>query len=258
MKSISLYVKKDTYLTRLHPFTKLFYPVVAIAVPLLAGNPWFYLLTGGISVILLISGGILKKALPLIAFSFTILLTIFLIQGLFYEDNRMPLFTLGKLIFYREGLFHAAHIGMNILNMLLSFVLFVLATDPFDLVEELERVGLSKKAGYVITSVFQVVPQMMALKNTILDAQRSRGLETEGNLFLRAKAFLPLISPVVTGSLINTRERAVALEVRGFEARTPKLFLRDYPFRKADRIFTGLAVAALFAAVLWRVVSWRI
>ena len=34
---------------------------------------------------------------------------------------------------------------------------------------------------------------------------------------VRAKAFIPLISPVITSSLINTRERAIALEVRGFD-----------------------------------------
>ena len=61
--------------------------------------------------------------------------------------------------------------------------------------------------------------------NTITDAQRSRGLETEGSLLTRAKAFLPLISPVVMSSLINTRERAVALEVRGFAAKQKKLTL---------------------------------
>lgn len=53
---------------------------------------------------------------------------------------------------------------------------------------------------------------MSGTMNTIMDAQRSRGLETEGNLITRAKSFLPLISPVVMSSLINTRERAIALE----------------------------------------------
>ena len=48
-------------------------------------------------------------------------------------------------------------------------------------------------------------------------------METEGNLLTRAKAFLPLISPVVMSALINTREqRAVALEVRGFAAKRKK------------------------------------
>ena len=35
MKSISLFVDKDTYLTRLHPFAKMLYIVAAISVPLI-------------------------------------------------------------------------------------------------------------------------------------------------------------------------------------------------------------------------------
>ncbi len=253
MKSISLYVKKEIYLTGLHPFTKLFYVAAAIAVPLLAGDLTFFLLTIGISILLLISGGLLKKALPLIAFSFTILATIFLIQGLFYKENVIPLFSMGKVSFYREGLLYATRIGLNILNMLLSFAVFVLSTDPFEMVEEMERAGLSRKAGYIIISVFQIIPQMLGTKDTIMDAQRSRGLETEGSLFKRAKAFLPLISPVVTSSLINTRERAVALEVRGFETNTQKTFLSARSYNTVDIIGTILLVSALVATVLWRV-----
>ena len=47
--------------------------------------------------------------------------------------------------------------------------------------EDLERIGFSPKLGYVISSVFQIVPQMSGTMNTILDAQRSRGMETEEN-----------------------------------------------------------------------------
>lgn len=102
--------------------------------------------------------------------------------------------------------------------MLLSFSTFVLSTKPADLVEALEKSGFSKRFGYIINSVFQIIPQMTGTMSTIMDAQRSRGMETEGSLLVRAKAFIPLISPVITSSLINTRERAIALEVRGFDA----------------------------------------
>ena len=105
--------------------------------------------------------------------------------------------------------------------------MFVLTTKPAELVEDLEQAGFSPKIGYVISSVFQIVPQMSGTMNTIMDAQRSRGLETEGNLITRAKSFLPLISPVVMSSLINTRERAIALEIRGFEAGQKKTCLRE-------------------------------
>ena len=90
MKSISLYVDKDTYLTRMHPFTKLCYIVTAIAASLITGKLWAFGIFIGISLVMLISGKIMKKVFPLIAFSFTILITIFLIHGLFNHDVCTP------------------------------------------------------------------------------------------------------------------------------------------------------------------------
>ena len=40
MKSISLYVEKDTWLTRMHPFTKLCYILTAISISLIIGKLW--------------------------------------------------------------------------------------------------------------------------------------------------------------------------------------------------------------------------
>ncbi len=255
MKSISLFVDNGTYLTKIHPFTKLMYVLMAICVPLIGGKLYLFPCLITLSLCLLISGRLLKKAVPLIAFSFTIILVIFLIQGLFYHKNVTPWFGLGKMIFYREGVLYATRIGCNVLNMLLSFAVFVLSTRPQELVEEMEKHGFSKKFGYVVNSVFQIIPQMMGTTSTITDAQRSRGMETEGNLFTRAKAFLPLISPVVMSSLINTRERAIALEVRAFNSKQTKTWLGDRPKHKGDTALTiGMAVVIVLT-IVWRVVS---
>ena len=253
MKSKRHNVDKDSYLTRLHPFAKMVYILAAISVPLIGGALWMYGLFLVISLGLLISGGILKKVFPLIAFSFTIIITIFLIHGLFNKENMTILFRIGALAFYQEGLLYACRIGLNILNMLLAFAAFVLTTKPADLVDDLEQTGFSPRFGYMITSVFQIIPQMMATMNTILDAQRSRGMETEGSLFTRAKAFIPLISPVVSSSLINTRDRAIALEVRGFGSKNKKTFLREHRLSGRDKRFMILMVLFIAASVVWRV-----
>ena len=202
---------------------------------------------------MLISGKIIRKVFPLIAFSFTILITIFLIHGLFNHENANLLFALGPLKFYREGMLYALHISCNVLNMLLAFAVFVLTTKPVELVEDLEQAGFSPKIGYVISSVFQIVPQMSGTMNTIMDAQRSRGLETEGNLITRAKSFLPLISPVVMSSLINTRERSIALEIRGFEAGEKKTYLREGKMRTSDKIMCIMMGIFIVLAILIRI-----
>ena len=255
MKSISLYVDNGSWLCKVHPFTKLAYIATAISVPLLVGKLSFFAIFIALSLAVLASGRQLKRVVPLIAFSFTILITIFLIHGLFNQSNRNILFSIGPLHFYREGLLYALHIGCNVLNMLLSFAILVLSAKPSELVEELEKRGFSRRMGYIITSVFQIVPQMTGTMNTITDAQRSRGLETEGSLLTRAKAFLPLISPVVMSSLINTRERAVALEVRGFAAKQKKTYLADRTPHRGDTPITVVLLAMIAAALLWRIVQ---
>ena len=255
MKSISLYVDNGSWLCKVHPFTKLAYIATAISVPLLVGKLSFFAIFIALSLAVLASGRLLKRVVPLIAFSFTILITIFLIHGLFNQSNRNILFSIGPLHFYREGLLYALHIGCNVLNMLLSFAILVLSAKPSELAEELEKRGFSRRMGYIITSVFQIVPQMTGTMNTITDAQRSRGLETEGSLLTRAKAFLPLISPVVMSSLINTRERAVALEVRGFAAKQKKTYLADRTPHRGDTPITVVLLAMIAAALLWRIVQ---
>lgn len=254
MKSITLYVDRDTWLTRLHPFTKLCYIAAAILAPLICGKPWAFAIVISISLVLLFSGRILRRVFPLIAFSFTILITIFLIHGLFNHENATLLVQAGPLKFYREGVLYALRISLNILNMLLAFAVFVLTTKPTELVEDMEQIGFSPKIGYVVSSVFQIVPQMSGTMSTIMDAQRSRGLETEGSLMTRARSFLPLISPVVMSSLVNTRERAIALEIRGFEAGEKKTYLRDSRMRGIDRCLCGLFLVVVVLAVAARVV----
>ena len=157
MKSISLYVDKDTYLTRMHPFAKLCYIFTAIVASLVAGKLWAFAAFIGISLVMLISGKIIRKVFPLIAFSFTILITIFLIHGLFNHEKATLLFAAGPLKFYQEGMLYALRISLNVLNMLLAFAVFVLTTRPVELVEDLERIGFSPKIGYVVSSVFQIV-----------------------------------------------------------------------------------------------------
>ena len=252
MKSISLYVEKGSWLNKLHPYTKLLYILTAIMIPLTGGKLWLFPVMIVCSLCLLASGKVVKKAVPLVAFSFTLIVVIFLIQGLFNHDNATVLFSVGIITFYKEGILFAVRIGCNILNMLLSFGIFVLTTSPQELVDELEKSGFSPKLGYVINSVFQILPQMMAAKDTITDAQRSRGMETEGNLMVRMKAFLPLISPVVMSSLINTRERAIALDVRGFGRKQQKTWLYDRPKYKWDPVIRVILVLSILITILWR------
>ncbi|QHQ61602.1 energy-coupling factor transporter transmembrane protein EcfT [Anaerocolumna sedimenticola] len=256
MKSISLYEEKGTKLNLLAPESKIMYIIAAITVPALLGSRWAGIGFIIISIILLFSGKVLRKTLPVLGVSGFVLLTVLIIQGIFRAGNTIPLFHLGPIVFYREGVYFALGILINVLNILMSFCVLILTTKPSDMIENFIRKGFSPRFGYVFISVFQIIPQMTETMSTITDAQRSRGMETEGNLFVRIKAFIPLISPVIMSSLINTKERALALEVRGFNSKHKKTFLNDERKTGADIYIQIALVLSILAALVWRIIIW--
>lgn len=256
MNSISLYEEKNSFLNKRMPQTKFLYIFVALFLPVLSGNGYTAVFFIIISCILLMTSNVMRKTLPLLGFSGIILITVFVIQGMFYHKNTNIFFQIGFLHFYKEGVYFALGIIRNVLNILLSFCVFVLTTKPSDMIESLIKKGFSPRFGYVILSVFLIIPQMTETMQTITDAQRSRGMETKGNLWIRIKAFFPLIMPVVMSSLMNTKERALALEVRGFNANTKRTFIYETKRPRLETIYQMILLISLLCGLIWRIILW--
>lgn len=256
MKSLSLYTDNGSFLNQMDPMVKIIYIIAAILVPAVTGNNYIYGACIALSICLLIAGKVIKKAIPVVWVSGIVLLTITIIQGMFNGSNVTVAFKLGPAVFYQEGLLYALGIILNVLDILLSICILIFSTKPSALIECFVEKGLSPKIGYVIVSIFQLIPQMSNTMGTITDAQKSRGMEVEGNIIVRIKAFLPLLSPVVMSSLNDTKERAVALEVRGFNSSAKKVFLNERKVKTSDKVIEAVLALAIVAAIAWRILTW--
>jgi len=254
MRSISLYVDKDSLIHKIDPITKLIYTFVSVISPFIIPTILVSSIFVAVNMIILTLGKVFKKVIPIISFVFFIIITIFIIQGMFYGGNSTELFSVFSLTFYVEGLFYALRIALRAINILLTFSIIILTVKPSILIESLVRRGLPPKLGYVMHSVLQIIPMMSSTANTIMDAQKSRGMETEGNLWIRMKAFIPLIGPLVMNSLVSTHERSIALEVRSFSAKTQKTFLNEEKIPAAMKYLRLVIILIFIAIVVWRVV----
>ncbi|MFZ7942973.1 MULTISPECIES: energy-coupling factor transporter transmembrane component T family protein [Bacillaceae] len=253
MKSISLYVDRKSFIHDIDPMTKLVYILFALFIPIILSSFTISFICLGISLALLCVGKVIRKTVSVFSFVFFVLITVVIIQGLFKPENETVLFEIGPAVMYKEGLLYALTITLRVMNIVSSFMILVLTTKPSDLVEMLVRKGMSPRIGYVIVSVFQIIPEMMSSMGTIMDAQRARGMETEGSLFVRIKAFVPLLGPVILGSLINTKERAMALEVRGFNSKAPKTYLHEEKTYTHSRLIQSCMLLLAVTAVAWRI-----
>ena len=75
----------------------------------------------------------------------------------------------------------------------------------------------------------------------------------EGNMFVRFKALIPIFIPMVLSSIINTEERAITLESRGFSVGGKRTILDDIFETKYDKIMKILLALFLVLCIVWRV-----
>ena len=120
----------------------------------------------------------------------------------------------------------------------------------------LEKRGMSPSATYVLVSTTNIIPQMSKKMNAILEAQKSRGIETDSNIIVRAKAFFPSVGPLILNSLVSAEERAITLEARAFSVPCKKTTLKVVEDAQTDRIIRGLMIAAVVLAIGGKIVLW--
>src|SRR6185436_8887675 len=177
---------------------------------------------------------------------------LFFMQAFFQPVGGTVIFKIWFLDITKESLLFAFRNAMRIAVMVSSFTLFLLTTHPSELMSDLTRRGLPGQFAYVIISTLQILPQMQAKAQTIISAQRSRGLDTESSYLKRAGALFPLVGPLVFGSLVEVEERAIAIEARGFTSTHVKTSLYDIPDTNKDRITRWTLVTLVAAALALR------
>jgi energy-coupling factor transport system permease protein len=251
-QGFSLYQARPSGLHRLHPFTKLSLTATILIAAFAIPGPWagyaFFLLgllplAAWGQVLTPFLRAVLRAVLP---FAFSL----FLIQGLLWPGGT-PWLQFGPLSLKLEGLAFAVASTARILLIVSGFMILALSTRPDMLMTALSQRGVPSSLSYLIVTTLQIVPHFQARARAILDAQRSRALETEGGLRRRAQALLPLIVPLVLSSILDIEERAIALEARAFGRRGPKtslLQLTDTPAQAIlRRILLALAPLLLIA-----------
>ena len=234
---LSFYRNTHSPIHALNPFTKL--GIVFTIIILGMFGAWYWtaslLIVLAIFPLVILAGlfreyGIVavKLILPTAGF-------MFVMQSIFILGGVTEIFRLGPFSVELETVQRAFLIASRIYLMVSAFVFLLLTTHPSELMTDLTRRGLPSQFSYVLISTLQIIPQMQSKAQTILAAQRSRGLDTESTFLKRVGSLVPLVGPLVFGSLVEVEERAIAIEARGFTSTHVKTSLHEVKDTNADR-----------------------
>jgi energy-coupling factor transport system permease protein len=194
--------------------------------------------------------GLLRTSLLL---SLPIAISALLVNLFFFPGGQHVLLRLGPITATSEGLEFAIEILVRIMAISGAITLFYLTTRPQDLVVDLERRGVSARVAFVANASVETVPAMLERAQQIAAAQRARGLDTEGSVLRRVRGVVPIVGPVILGSIAEVEERTLALEARGFTrpgARTLLWWPADSASQRVIRWALLLALLVVVAARL--------
>lgn len=240
---------------RLNPLTKAtLATVTAIAAVVLGGLIGPIVLVAVAVVLPAALAGVLRRLARLsLLLALPIALSAFIVNLFFFPGAEQVLLRIGPITATAEGLEFALQILVRILAISGAVTLFYLTTRPADLVVDLERRGISPRAAFVANASVHTVPAMVERAGQITAAQRARGLDTEGSLWRRIRGIVPIVGPVILGSIAEVEERTMALEARGFTRPGRRTLLWAPGDTTIERIARWALVAALIALIVARV-----
>ncbi|WP_448540169.1 energy-coupling factor transporter transmembrane component T family protein [Roseiflexus sp.] len=257
MHRTGLFIDRAGFLQRRNPLTK------GTGVVLLVGAT--FLLPAPLTGIALLIGTLLPLAFAsavgwrfleiLLKTLLPVLISLVLVQGFFFPSPDPTTVAVGPLLFRRAGLEFALNTGSRLLIVAGAPLLLFQTTHPGMLVQALTQSGMPRSVGYILLVALQLLPAISERAVGVAEAQRARGLETEGSVLQRIRGVVPLVSPLIVGALIEAEERAMAIESRAFNAPGPKTWIRDIPDPPVERIARMVLLGMLAALVVWRVVA---
>jgi energy-coupling factor transport system permease protein len=244
-EAMGFYRPGGGWLHRLNPYPKLLLVLWGVLAP-------FVLPTAAIPVLIvayLVAGMSAGLGAPYLRAAvlapMAIVLPIVLINGFFYPGSHDVILAIGPLALTREGLTFGLPIAGRVLAAFGITVAFVTSTRPDDLMETLVQRGTDPRLAFVVLSAIQAIPRMLDKAGRILEAQQARGLAATGSPATRVRAVVPLLGPLIIGSLIDVRERSLALEARAFSSGLPRTAYRIVGMREVDRRVARIAAIAL-------------
>ena len=191
------------------------------------------------------------------AFSLFLIMTMLLIQGLFWPGNHTLALKAGILLFYQEGLTHALLLGCRILVIIFSTCFFIETTTISENAKYLEAAGLSYKQVYVLMSVCYILPEMKQNLQKIQLAQRARGIVPAKSVWSRVEMIVPVLVPLIIKTFQMAINRSISLQLRGYdssERRKPEL-KQEYWLGHKTHLALSLICLFLIGGKAWLLVK---
>ena len=242
MAEILQYVHKDAFLHRLHPYTKIAFIIIVSVMCLVTTNLVF--LTVMVLAILafaaysrLLTESLQQLKLIIVMSVIFILITIITMpNGVtlgYIVPPGVPL--IGGLIPITDGgITIGLVLTLRFMVLIFAFQLFLISTQPRDLVHAMEKIGLPIDYILMFIIALRFIPTLQIEGQRIHEAQLARGFNPGTGFVGKIRSVAPIAIPLVSNALLRSNVLGLTIDMRGYRTgkkthvRERVLVSRDY------------------------------
>jgi len=145
---------------------------------------------------------------------------------------------------------YASAMTLRFIVLIESFSVFFLTTSPDHLGLALEQTRIPYEFCFAFTTAVRFVPVLAEEAQTIMDAQKARGLELErGNFLKRIRNYIPILIPLIVSAIRRSLELAEAMESRAWGATKKRTNLYVLKMHRGDFVLIVITVLILAVAI---------
>ena len=259
MAEILQYVHKDAFLHRLHPYTKIAFIIVVSIMCLITTNLFFLSLMvlamlAFAAYSRLLAESLQQLKLILVMSIIFILITIITMPNgdtIGYIVPQGVPFIGGLIPITSGGITIGLVLTLRFVVLIFAFQLFLISTQPRDIVHTLEKVGLPIDYILMFIIALRFIPTLQIEGQRIHEAQLARGFNPGTGFVGKIRSVAPIAIPLVSNALLRSNVLGLTIDMRGYRTGR-KTHVRERVLARRDCAVMGvLAVAACgFAALV--------
>jgi len=139
---------------------------------------------------------------------------------------------------------------IRFLVLVQTFSIFFLTTSPDMLGLALEQSRIPYDLCFAFITAVRFVPVLAEEAQTIMDAQKARGLELEGgNFFKRIRNYIPILIPLIVNAIRRSLELAETMESRAWGATRNRTNLYVLKMGRKDVLLILISLLILVVSV---------
>jgi len=257
MAEILQYVHKDGLFHRLTPFSKiLLIIVVAVMCVIATGIPFLLLLV--VSLVVLAWASDLHRELFGQLKLLLVMSVIFIVITVLTMPNGPTLGTVipqgvpvigGAIPVTAGAVVIGIILALRFMVLIFAFQLFLISTQPRDLVHTLERLHMPVDYILMFVIALRFIPTLQIEGTRIHEAQLARGYNPGTGLLGKVRSVQPIVVPLVSNALLRSTVLGLTIDMRGYRTGT-RTMVRERRFGTGDYVvIAGIALVAVAFAV---------